>query len=131
MTTAAPGRTRKIPHQAIVRAPGLLPMRYKTQELARALGVPLTMVTLWVRRGMPHDRDARNHIWLIGTEVPQWIEEQRAQRRGPKLRPSEGYCLRCRQAVRLSNPTVAPFGATRHVRRMSPLVIVISFEPER
>ena len=96
---------RKIPHRAIVRAPGLLPMLYKTTELAEDLDVPPTMVKTWMRHGLPHQRDARNHLWLIRTDVAQWIEEKRTERRGPKLKTGEGFCLRCSKAVRLLNPT--------------------------
>ena len=104
-TSKAPGFARKIPHRAIVSAPGLLPMLYKAAELAEDLGVPLTMVKTWMRQGLPHQRDARNHLWLIGTEVARWIEEQRKKKRGPELKTGEAYCLRCRKAVPLLNPT--------------------------
>jgi excisionase family DNA binding protein len=94
----------KIPHSVIVRAPGLLPMLYKVRELAEELDTSRRTIRRWAHRGMPHQRDGRNHIWVNGEEFAKWVEDQRRGRRGPELRPSEAYCLRCRKAVRLRNP---------------------------
>lgn len=94
----------KIPHSVIVRAPGLLPMLYKVRELAEELDISRRTIRRWARRGMPHQRDGRNHIWVNGEEFARWVEEQRCTNRGPKLGDDEGFCLRCRQAVRLVSP---------------------------
>jgi len=94
----------KFPHSVIVRAPGLLPMLYKVKELAEELGISPRTIREWVRRGVPHQRDGRGHIWIDGKEFARWVETQRRVRRGPRLKPGEGYCMRCRRAVRLVNP---------------------------
>jgi hypothetical protein len=90
-----------IPHSVIVRAPGLLPMLYKVRELAQELDTSRRRIRTWARRGMPHERDGRNHIWINGEQFAQWVEDQRRTQRGPKLKPDEGYCLRCRRAVQM------------------------------
>jgi excisionase family DNA binding protein len=61
-----------IPHSVIVRAPGLLPMLYKVRELAQELETSRRTIRRWARRGMPHERDGRNHIWINGEEFAQW-----------------------------------------------------------
>jgi hypothetical protein len=100
-----PGRLpEKIPHSVIVRAPGLLPMLYKVRELAEELHVSPNTIRKWAQKGMPHQRDSRSHIWINGREFAEWVETQRHARRGPKLGPDEGYCMRCRRAVHLLNP---------------------------
>jgi excisionase family DNA binding protein len=91
----------RMPHSVIVRAPGLLPMLYKVRELAEELGISRRTIRRWARSGMPHQRDGRNHIWVNGEELAEWVEDQRRARRGPKLKADEGYCFRCRRAVRL------------------------------
>jgi hypothetical protein len=92
-------------HRVIVRSPGLLPMLYKTGELAEELAIAPRTIREWVRKGMPHQRDARGHIWINGTEFARWVEIQRSLKRGPDLEADEAYCLRCRRAVELVNPT--------------------------
>jgi hypothetical protein len=94
----------RFPHSVIVRAPGLLPMLYKVKELAGELGVSPRAIREWAHRGMPHQRDGRGHIWINGREFAKWVETQRRARRGPRLKSGEGYCMRCRRAVRLLNP---------------------------
>jgi len=60
----------KLPHSVIVRAPGLLPMLYKVKELAGELGISPRTIRKWARRGMPHQRDGKGHIWIDGKELP-------------------------------------------------------------
>ena len=110
----------KIPHSVIVRAPGLLPMLYKTSELADDLDVSPRLIRRWIGAGMPHQRDGRSHIWINGRKFAEWIEIQRHTRRGPKLKPGEGYCLRCKQAVQLVNPTRYTGGVSTLLRGACP-----------
>jgi hypothetical protein len=44
----------KLPHSVIVHAPGLLPMMYRTRELAEELGVATQTVVTWAKNGVPH-----------------------------------------------------------------------------
>ena len=112
--------TDKIPHSVIVRAPGLLPMLYKVRELAEELGISPRTIRKWAHRGMPHQRGSRDHIWVNGKEFAEWIENRRRSGRGPKLKPDEGYCMRCRRAVRLLNPIRQPNGKSFLLRGTCP-----------
>ena len=95
---------RKIPHSAIVKAPGLLPMLYTLREMSDELGVPVPMLRTWIDWGAPHQRDGRGNIWINGRELAMWLDKIRRPRRSRKLGKDEAYCLRCRKAVRLLNP---------------------------
>lgn len=43
----------KLPHQVIVKAPGLLPMLYTVRGLAEELGMPERTLRDWLVRGAP------------------------------------------------------------------------------
>ena len=105
MASTAANLSRRIPHSVIVRAPGLLPMLYKTSELAEELDIPRSRLHNWVRDGLPCQRDGRGHLWINGEELAAWVETQRTARRGPSLAPDQAYCLRCHRAVIPSDPT--------------------------
>jgi hypothetical protein len=95
-----------LPHAVITRAPGLLPMMYRTTELAEELKVPVKLVKQLVDRGAPHERDSRQHIWFNGTTFSQWVEEVRTSQAGrTKLGEDEAWCMPCGKAVKLTSPT--------------------------
>jgi hypothetical protein len=52
---------KKFPHLVIVRAPSLLAMNYKIQEIVEELGVPNSTLRDWLNKGAPHHRDRRGH----------------------------------------------------------------------
>ena len=120
MRRGAQKPTEKISHLVIVRAPGLLPMLYRATELAEELGISPRVVRRWVGKGISHQRDSRGHIWIDGEEFAAWVDSQRRAPRGPRLGPGEGYCLRCRRAVRLSNPTRREDGRSPILRGTCP-----------
>jgi hypothetical protein len=91
----------KIPHEAIVRAPGLLPMMYKTSELADDLGVDQQIIIRWAKNGAPHRRDGKGHIWIHGQLFAHWIESQRKSRSRKGFPADHGYCFRCRKIVKM------------------------------
>jgi hypothetical protein len=92
----------KLPHSVIVRAPGLLPMLYTLSELEEELGVPARTLHDWLDRGMPHQRDARFHIWMDGRQLAIWVQTVRAARsKRPRLNPDEAYCFRCHKPAKL------------------------------
>ena len=93
----------KIPHDAIVRAPGLLPMMYKTRELADELGVDQKTITRWAQNGAPHERDGKGHIWIHGHLFASWIESQRKSRSRKVLLRDHGYCFGCHQIVKMED----------------------------
>lgn len=94
----------KIPHSAIVRASGLLPMYYSTGELSIELEVPRKTIILWVKNGLPYTRDKQNHVWVVGSECAVWIEAMRkAMLKKTVLADGEAFCFRCRKPVEIQN----------------------------
>lgn len=104
-TIPRPVNRRKLPHGVIVRAPGLLPMRYRPAELAVELGVPARTIRDWVDRGLPHAHDRRGHLWIEGRAFARWVEAERRAGFGLELADGEAYCLACRRPVALLNPS--------------------------
>lgn len=100
----------RMPHKVIVRAPGLLPMMYRTRELARELGVSGARVVNWTQNGAPHQRDRRGHIWINGQLFASWVESHRRSRSRPQLPRGQGYCLRCDEIVTIKDPETRPIG---------------------
>ncbi len=98
-----PKRRIKLPHKVIVKAPGLLPMKYKVSELRKELNIPDRTLRGWLVKGVPHQRDNRNHIWIIGTEFAMWVEKQKKPKRERKLKDNEAYCFKCKKPVKLLN----------------------------
>jgi hypothetical protein len=101
-------RRIKLPHKVIVKAPGLLPMKYKVSELSKELNIPNRTLRDWLIKGAPHQRDNRNHIWIIGTEFALWIEKQKKPKRERKLNDNEAFCFKCKKPVDLINPEIIP-----------------------
>jgi len=87
----------------IAKAPGLLHMRYKLTEIAEKLDINPRTIADWTNAGLPHERDERGHIWIIGTEFASWVEEKRLARKNrnshQKLSDNQVYCLRCNKPV--------------------------------
>lgn len=98
----------RLPHSVIMKSPGLLPMHYKTSELALAIGLPERTLREWLKAGAPHFRDARGHIWIHGREFSEWVTGLRKPARERKLRDDEAFCMRCRQAVTLTDTSIKP-----------------------
>jgi hypothetical protein len=96
-----------LPHCAIVRAPGLLPMQYKPSELAAALGIPDRTLRDWLTTGAPHQRDEHNHIWINGREFAAWVEQCRQLKKNKvKLHADDAFCLHCNRPVHMDNPHI-------------------------
>lgn len=98
--------------KVIVKAPGLLPMKYKLNEIAEKLDVNPRTLADWTDAGAPHEHDSRGHVWIIGTEFANWVEHVRLQKRkasgDKKLADNQAYCMRCRKPVDLVNPVIIP-----------------------
>jgi len=89
-----------LPHGVIVKAPGLLPMLFKPAELAEELGIPARTLSDWLKIGIPHQRDQRNHIWIKGQEFITWAKGNQSQKSvRQKLNDNEGRCFRCKRVV--------------------------------
>lgn len=89
-----------------MRAPHLLPMLYPLPDLCSELGVEAATVQLWLRNGLSFERDARQHIYLHGRIVAEWIAAMRHQPGKKKPLPDgHAFCLHCRQPRPMSGPT--------------------------
>ena len=112
----------KFPHSVIVKAPYLLPMRYKVNELAQELGIPTRTLRDWLTRGAHHERDERGHIWVIGTEFHVFVEKNRKRKvSGRKLNSDEAYCMSCREVIIIKDKLVVPIqGKLIHHRGICP-----------
>lgn len=104
----------KLTHGVIIKAPGLLPMEYKLGEIAEKLGINPRTLADWTDAGAPHRHDSRGHIWIVGTEFAQWVDELRQkhieEKNKRKCNDNQAYCMKCKKVVDLQNPTIEPRG---------------------
>lgn len=98
----------KLPHNVIIKAPGLLPMLYTPREICEELDIAESTLRDWLQIGVPHQRDNRNRIWLNGEEFARWVNNQRKPKVTNKLDEDEAYCLRCNQVSKLLSPQIQP-----------------------
>ena len=110
-----------LPHTAIVKAPGLLPMLYKVSEIADELKVPERTLRDWLSAGAPHHRDERNNLWVNGRLFADWVHSKRKQKKTARLPDSQAYCLRCKQVVELTHTEIIPIkGKLIHIKGSCP-----------
>ncbi len=109
-TTIIEAQRVPLPHLAIVRAPGLLPMLYRPSELAEELGVSAAVVREWIDKGLPYQRDHRGHLWIDGRQVTEWVKVTRQRPTGSKMAEDQAYCFRCCRAVELRDPVAQYHG---------------------
>ena len=98
----------KLPHNVIIKAPGLLPMLYTPREICEELDIAESTLRDWLQIDVPHQRDNRNRIWIIGEEFAKWVNNQRKPKVTNKLNEDEAYCLRCNQVSKLLSPQIQP-----------------------
>jgi len=98
----------KLPHNVIIKAPGLLPMLYTPREICEELDIAESTLRDWLQMGVPHHRDNRNRIWINGEEFARWVNNQRKPKVTNKLNEDEAYCLRCNQVSKLLSPQIQP-----------------------
>jgi hypothetical protein len=96
----------RLPHSAIIKSPGLLPMLYTVSEMATALGVPERTLRDWLEVGAPHDREQNARIWIHGRKFAAWIGEMRDPVKRRKLKDDEAYCMRCNRPVQMTDVSV-------------------------
>src|SRR6266498_3376462 len=96
----------RLPHSAIIKSPGLLPMLYTVSEISTALDVAERTLRDWLSVGAPHIRDPRGHIWINGREFADWFINMRAPKRETKLRDDEAFCMRCNKPVLMTDVSV-------------------------
>jgi len=92
-------RLPKIPHAAIVRAPGLLPMLYKISEVTEELQVSEDQIRYWMSEGLPTEQDDTGHLWIDGEALQAWIRALRAKRKERTLGEGQAFCFKCDRAV--------------------------------
>ncbi len=98
----------KLPHNVIIKAPGLLPMLYTPREICEELNIAESTLRDWLQIDVPHQRDNRNQIWINGEEFARWVNNQRKPKVINKLNKDEACCLRCNQVSRLLFPLIQP-----------------------
>lgn len=98
----------KLPHNVIIKAPGLLPMLYTPHEICEELDIAESTLRDWLQIDVPHQRDNRNRIWINGEEFARWVNNQRKPKVTNKLNEDEAYCLRCNQVSKLLSPQIQP-----------------------
>ena len=98
----------KLPHNVIIKAPGLLPMLYTPREICEELDIAESTLRDWLQIDVPHQRDNRNRIWINGEEIAKWVNNQRKPKVTNKLNEDEAYCLRCNQVSKLLSPQIQP-----------------------
>ena len=98
----------KLPHNVIIKAPGLLPMLYTPREICEELDIAESTLRDWLQIDVPHQRDNRNRIWISGEEFARWVNNQRKPKVTNKLKEDEAYCLRCNQVSKLLSPQIQP-----------------------
>ena len=100
--------TTRLPHQVIVKAPGLLPMLYKVSEISAELGVPESTLRYWLSKGAPSQKDAGGHLWINGEIFAGWVTAQKKQRSSPALSDGEAFCFHCKRTVSLLDIKIVP-----------------------
>ena len=98
----------KLPHNVIIKAPGLLPMLYTPREICEELDIAESTLRDWLQIDVPHQRDNRNRIWINGEEFAIWVNNQPKPKVTNKLNEDEAYCLRCNQVSKLLSPQIQP-----------------------
>ena len=98
----------KLPHNVIIKAPGLLPMLYTPREICEELDIAESTLRDWLQIDVPHQRDNRNRIWINGEEFARWVNNQRKPKVTNKLNEDEAHCLRCNQVSKLLSPQIQP-----------------------
>ena len=98
----------KLPHNVIIKAPGLLPMLYTPREICEELDIAESTLRDWLQIDVPHQRDNRNRIWINGEEFARWVNNQRKPKVTKGLNEDEAYCLRCNQVSKLLSPQIQP-----------------------
>lgn len=96
-------------HAQIVRLARLLDMLYKPSEIAEELDLDAyTIIHTHIASGCPHSRDSQGRLWINGLAYKAWAQDCIGTKKGSKvvLLDNQAYCLKCRAAADLINPTL-------------------------
>ncbi len=92
------------------RAKGLLDMMYTPADIAYELQIDVRDIyRKLIPAGLPHEKRG-GHIWIHGLTFKAWLLDFGQLKKDRKLQPDEGYCVRCRRAVKLHNPSLVKRG---------------------
>lgn len=112
----------RLPHSAITKSPGLLPMLYSINELCIELEIPRHLIRSWLKSGLPHERDRRNHIWINGKMCASWINEKRkTQKERNSIEANQAYCFRCRTTIVIKNPKIVTNNGNTRISGQCPI----------
>lgn len=92
----------------VARVPSLLPMLYKVSELALELGIAERTLRDWLMKGAPCFYDHYHRIWINGENFAKWIKSIQPVHKIIKLSSSQAYCMKCNQAVEMTNIQSVP-----------------------
>ncbi len=94
---------KRLPIYVIQKAPGLLPMLYTLPELSAILNVHPRTLHDWLALGIPYQRLGKGRIWVNGQGFAQWVNEMRPRKTKTKMAHDEGWCFKCRKAVKIKD----------------------------
>jgi len=78
-------------------------MEYRPSEIAAELQIHLdTVYRSLIPAGCPHRRDEKGHIWIVGTELTEWLSAH--QRPRQRMAPGMAWCCKCHQVVPMQSP---------------------------
>lgn len=88
------------------RAKALLWMRYTVEEIAEELHVDASRIWAdWLPEGAPAQQDDSGDLWIVGTDLRDWIlAENNRRREGDRLRPGHAYCTQCEATREMVGP---------------------------
>lgn len=81
----------------------LLDMLYTPSELAQEIGFTVRQVyRVYIPTGCPFQKDSKRRLWINGRVFREWVQEVYKK---IDLTPEEAFCLSCKQAVKMVEPT--------------------------
>lgn len=100
----------------IVRLGRLLNMRYRPAEVSAELGITVeTIYRSWMPAGIPFEKDSSGHIWIVGSQLAEWIRLVTGERKNVmhlSMARDQAYCLKCRAVTTILNPRSKPLHTT-------------------
>lgn len=97
------GRCIRFRRGLVNRISRLLHMRYTIREIADELQVEPRQIRRYLSNGAPCEVDDKGHVWVIGTQFRDWVNDVRESRKNP-LGPGQAYCLRCNAVATMIGP---------------------------
>jgi len=99
----------RLTHTHIIKLGRLLNMLYKPSELAEELGLAQEIIyRSYIPAGLPHFRDASNHIWIHGPAFVAWARARFMKKKSSTVELPDGHawCMKCNQARPMTEPSI-------------------------